>query len=225
MPVPINLVSSNTVSASLGELVLNSGVKAALIGLTLVAIFLIFFYRFAGVVATLALISYSVITLSIFKSLGFVFTAAGIAGFIISIGMAVDANVLIFERVKEELRSGKRMKEAIETGFKRAWLSIRDGNMSSILTAIILFYMTTSLVQGFSLTFGFGVLVSMFTAIVLTRTFLLAMVGESSSNKNKKLFFGIAGNRKISEKSIKEISAKNFKSNKKKKISNKKNKR
>lgn len=120
LPVPIDLVSSNTVSASLGETVLNAGVKAALIGLALVSIFLIFFYRFSGVVATLALISYSVLTLSIFKALGFVFTAAGIAGFIISIGMAVDANVLIFERVKEELKRGSKMKEAIETGFTRA---------------------------------------------------------------------------------------------------------
>ncbi len=194
LPVPISLVSSNTVSASLGEAVLSAGVKAAIIGLILVMIFLIIFYRFSGVVAALALISYSVLTLSIFKSFGFVFTAAGIAGFIISIGMAVDANVLIFERIKEELRSGRRMKEAVEVGFKRAWLAIRDGNMSSILTAIILFYMTSSLVQGFSLTFGFGVLVSMFTAIVLTRTFLLAMAWDSNSDKSKRILFGIKNN-------------------------------
>jgi len=224
LPVPINLVSSNTVSASLGETVLNAGVKAALIGLALVSLFLILFYRVSGLVATLALISYSILTLSVFKFLGFVFTAAGIAGFVISIGMAVDANVLIFERIKEELKAGKKMKEAILAGFERAWLSIRDGNMSSIITAIILFYMTTSLVQGFSLTFGFGVLISMFTAIVLTRTFLLAMVGSSNSNKNKKIFFGVTGNRKISKKAVDEISKKNFKK-KKKNINKKKNNR
>jgi protein-export SecD/SecF family membrane protein len=191
LPVPIKLVSSNSVSPSLGDEVLKAGVKSALIGLALVALFLIFFYRLAGFVATLALTSYVILTLALFKLLGFVFTAAGIAGFIISIGMAVDANILIFERIKEELRAGRAMRESIENGFKRAWLSIRDGNLSSILTAIILFYMTTALVKGFSLTFGFGVIVSMFTAIVLTRTFLLAMAGNSNKNKLKKLFFGV----------------------------------
>jgi preprotein translocase subunit SecD len=120
LPVPIELVSSNTISASLGETVLNAGVKAALIGLALVSLFLILFYRLSGLVAALALFSYTVLTLSIFKALGFVFTAAGIAGFIISIGMAVDANVLIFERVKEELKRGLKIKEAVKTGFNRA---------------------------------------------------------------------------------------------------------
>ncbi len=191
LPVPIKLVSSNSVSPSLGDKVLKAGVMAALIGLALVILFLILFYRLAGFVAGLALISYVILTLSLFKFLGFVFTAAGIAGFIISIGMAVDANILIFERIKEELRAGRGMKESIKNGFERAWLSIRDGNMSSILTAIILFYMTTALVKGFSLTFGFGVLVSMFTAIVLTRTMLLAMIGNSNKNKLKRAFFGV----------------------------------
>jgi preprotein translocase subunit SecD len=190
LPVPIKLVSSNTISASLGKSVLNMGAKAALWGLLWVSLFLVFFYRVSGLISVIALFSYIVITLSVFKFLGFVFTAAGIAGFIISVGMAVDANVLIFERIKEELKRGRQIKEAILVGFERAWMSIRDGNMSSILTAVILFYMTTSLVQGFSLTFGFGVLISMFTAIVLTRTFLIAISGGSNSKKKKSLFFG-----------------------------------
>lgn len=190
LPVPIELVSSNTISASLGKSVLNMGSKAALWGLLWVSLFLIFFYRVSGVVSVIALACYIILTLSLFKFLGFVFTAAGIAGFIISIGMAVDANVLIFERIKEELKRGRQIKDAILIGFERAWMSIRDGNMSSILTAVILFYMTTSLVQGFSLTFGFGVLISMFTAIVLTRTFLLALSSGSNSEKKRSILFG-----------------------------------
>lgn len=189
LPVPITLASYNTISASLGQDVLSLGVKAALMGLATVFIFLIFFYRVAGLVAALALISYVVLTLSIFKLLGFVFTAAGIAGFIISIGMAVDANILIFERTKEELKH-KKIKDAITAGWKRAWLSIRDGNLSSIMTAVILFYTATSLVQGFAVTFGFGVIVSMFSAIVITRIFLYAIVSENNSTKNKKFLFG-----------------------------------
>ncbi len=190
LPVPISSVSSNVISPSLGKEILEKGLVAGFWGLITVMIFLIIFYRFAGFLASIALISYVVLTLSLFKFFGFVFTAAGIAGFIISIGMAVDANVLIFEMVKDELRAGRKILEAIKNGFSRAWLSIRDGNISSILTAIILFYMTTALVQGFALTFGFGVLTSMFSAIVLTRTFLLAVAGEKNTDKRKKILFG-----------------------------------
>lgn len=191
LSVPIELASSNTISATLGETVLNLGTKAAFWGFLLVTLFLVFFYRISGLISVIALASYVVFVLSLFKFFGFVFTAAGIAGFIISIGLAVDANVLIFERIKEEIRRGRQIKNAIEVGFERAWMSIRDGNLSSILTAVILFYMTTSLVQGFALTFGFGVIVSMFTAIVLTRSFLLAISGKSNSQKKKNNFFGI----------------------------------
>lgn len=189
LPVPISIISSNTVSPSLGQEVLSLGVKSALLGLLFVCVFLIYFYRFAGFVASLALFSYSVLILSIFKLFGFVFTSAGIAGFIISIGMAVDANVLVFERIREELRD-RKTKEAIKVGFKRAWLSIRDGNLSSIITAVILFYTTTALVRGFSLTFGFGVIVSMFSAIVITRIFLYSLIGEDNSFKMKERLFG-----------------------------------
>ncbi len=190
LPVPVKLISSNTISASLGNEIMQTSLKAAAVGLVLVMLFLIIFYGFSGVAASLALISYIILTISMFKLFGFVFTAAGIAGFIISIGMAVDANILIFERIKEELRKDKKIKDAVKIGFQRAWLSIRDGNISSILTAIILFYMTTSLIKGFALTFGFGVMVSMFSAIVITRIFLYSMITDSNKMKKKKLLFG-----------------------------------
>ncbi len=190
LPVSLTPVSSNVISASLGKDILEKGLVAGFWGLITVMLFLILFYRASGVLASIALISYTILTLSLFKLFGFVFTAAGIAGFIISIGMAVDANVLIFEMVKDELRSGSKILEAVKNGFSRAWLSIRDGNISSILTAIILFYMTTSLVQGFALTFGFGVLISMFSAIVLTRTFLLSIVGKKNTDRRKKILLG-----------------------------------
>jgi len=190
LPVPLKAISSTTVSPTLGKDVLEKGLYAGVIGLILVIIFLIVVYRFAGVLASIALISYIILTLSIFKALGFVFTTAGIAGFIISIGMAVDANVLIFEMTRERLRSGKKLKVAIEEGFKDAWTSIRDGNLSSLITAIILFYLTTPLVRGFAITFGLGVLTSMFSAIVLTRTFLLAFVTDKESKKIKRFLFG-----------------------------------
>ncbi|PID83082.1 protein translocase subunit SecD [Candidatus Campbellbacteria bacterium] len=196
LPIPIELVSSNTVSATLGKDILNKGVQAAVIGFILVSIFLILIYKISGVIATVALFCYLVLTLTVYKAFGFVFTAASIAGFIISIGMAVDANVLIFERIKDELKTKTKIKEAVENGFKRAWLSIRDGNISSIITAIILFYLTTSLIQGFALTFGLGVLVSMLTAIVLTRTFLLSITPKSNKQLAKKIYFGFNNKKK-----------------------------
>ncbi len=180
LPVPISLLSTQTVSASLGADILDAGILAGVIGLTIVAVFIISLYGIAGLIASIALFMYGVLTLSLFKLFGFVFTAAGIAGFIISIGMAVDANVLIFERIREELEKGKKQSEAISEGFKRAWESIRDGNLSTLLTAVVLFYLTTSLVQGFALTLGIGVLVSMFTAITATKTLLLSLPQNNS---------------------------------------------
>ena len=181
LPVPITPVSTQTISATLGSEVLTGGITAGAIGFALVVLFMLLFYRIGGVVAALALSFYMVLLIGLFKLFGVVFTAAGIAGLIISVGMAVDANILIFERIKEELAIGKQTKAAIEDGFARAWLSIRDSNISSILTAIILFYLTTSLVQGFALTFGIGVLVSMITAITVSRTLLLAIANNSKT--------------------------------------------
>ena len=175
LPVPISLISTQTIGPSLGEQATADGVKAALIGLIAIAIFLIIWYRLPGVVAAVALSMYAVIMLSIFKLVPVTLTAAGIAGFIISIGMAVDANVLIFERIKEELRGGDEVHDSMHHGFKRAWLSVRDSNISSIITAIILFWFGTSLIKGFALVFLIGVVISLISAVSVTRLFLYAL--------------------------------------------------
>ena len=180
LPVPITLLSTQTIGAILGDSAVNAGVKAAVIGFLLVAIFLILLYRLPGLIATVSLCIFISIILALFKLLPVTLTAAGIAGFIISIGIAVDANVLIFERVKEELRSGRSVADAVSAGFSRAWFSIRDSNISNFITALILFWFGTSLIKGFALTLGMGVIVSMFSAITVTRIFLstLVFIGE-----------------------------------------------
>ena len=175
LPLPIRLISQESVGATLGDKVLAQGVYAGIIGFLVVAIFLTIWYRLPGLVAVLALSVYTLIMLSIFKLIPVTLTAAGIAGFILSIGMAVDANILIFERTKEELKKDRDILAAVTEGFSRAWPSIRDSNMSSLITSVILFWMGTSVVKGFALTLGIGVLVSMFTAITVSRTFLLAL--------------------------------------------------
>ena len=189
LPVPIELISTQSIGASLGENVLNRGIMAGVYGLILVALFLIFWYRLPGILAVLSLVFYVVIMLALFKVIPVTLTSAGIAGFILSVGMAVDANVLVFERIKEELNSGRDIENAVQEGFSRAWLSIRDSNISSIITAIILFWFGTSLVEGFALTFGIGVLISMFTALTVTRTFLLA-IAPKKEGKFCKFIFG-----------------------------------
>lgn len=172
LPVPISLVSRQTIGATLGQESVQKSLVAGVIGLIAVAVFMIGFYRFPGLLATAALIIYAVIALAIFKLIPVTLTLAGVAGFIMSVGMALDANVLIFERMREELREGKDLKLAIENGFRGAWSSIRDSNISSIITCIILYAFGSSLVKGFALTLGIGVVISMFTAITVTRTFL-----------------------------------------------------
>jgi len=180
LPVPISLLSTQTIGAILGDNAVNAGVKATIIGFLLVAVFLILLYRLPGLVATISLCIFISIILALFKLMPVTLTAAGIAGFIISIGIAVDANVLIFERVKEELRFGRSIADAVSAGFSRAWFSIRDSNISNFITALILFWFGTSLIKGFALTLGMGVIVSMFSAITVTRIFLstLVFVGE-----------------------------------------------
>jgi preprotein translocase subunit SecD len=172
LPVPISLQSTQTIGATLGDKALNAGVKAAVYGFLLVALFLILWYRLPGLVATLSLSIFIFIILALFKLIPVTLTAPGIAGFIISIGIAVDANVLIFERIKEEMKSGKNIGDSINAGFSRAWLAIRDSNISNFITALILFWFGTSLIKGFALTLGMGVVVSLFTAITATRVFL-----------------------------------------------------
>ena len=144
LPVPIELVSTQTVGASLGQDAKTSGVKAGIVGFALIVAFLILWYRLPGIIASLSLVIYIILSLAVFKIIPVTFTAAGIAGFILSIGMAVDANILIFERMKEELKKDKTMHDSLHEGFSRAWLSIRDSNISSIITAVILFWLGTS---------------------------------------------------------------------------------
>ncbi len=172
LPVPITLQSTQTIGATLGDKALNAGVKAAIYGFLLVVVFLVLWYRLPGLVASVSLSIFMLIILALFKLIPVTLTAPGIAGFIISIGIAVDANVLIFERIKEEMKSGKNIADAITAGFSRAWLAIRDSNISNFITALILFWFGTSLIKGFALTLGMGVLVSLFTAITVTRIFL-----------------------------------------------------
>jgi len=171
----LELLSTETISAPLGAKALMAGLWAGIWGLVVVAGFLVLWYRIPGVIATVALAIYVVLMLALFKFFGITITAAGIAGFILSIGMAVDANILIFERTKEELRKGHGVHEAVREGFARAWTSIRDSNISSIITAVILFWFGTSLIKGFALTFGLGVIVSMFSAITISRVLLFAL--------------------------------------------------
>ncbi|HEY4476986.1 MAG TPA: protein translocase subunit SecD [Candidatus Paceibacterota bacterium] len=189
LPVPIKLISTETIGATLGQEALDRGVRAGVIGLLLVAVFMILWYRASGVLAVLSLGIYVSLMLAIFKILPVTLTAAGMAGFILSVGMAVDANILIFARLKEEMRHTDNMHDAISHGFTRAWASIRDSNLSSIISALILFWFGTSLVRGFALTLAIGVLISMLTAISITRTFLLA-IGVTRTNRLNRFFFG-----------------------------------
>ncbi len=187
LPVPVGLISTQSIGASLGEDAKTSGVKAGLLGFLLIVVFLIVWYRLPGIVASVSLVMYIILSLAIFKLIPVTFTAAGIAGFILSIGMAVDANVLIFERMKEELKKGKSVHDSLHEGFSRAWLSIRDSNISSMITAVILFWLGTSAVKGFALTLGLGVLVSLFTAITVSRTFLFALAPKRDTGAPSKL--------------------------------------
>ncbi len=175
LPVPIALVSTQTIGSSLGDSALHAGVYAGIVGFIMLAVFLILWYRIPGVVAVLSLLVYVIIMLALFKLIPVVLTAAGVAGFILSIGLAVDANVLIAERMKEELRAGKSVHDAIAEGFSRAWLAIRDSNIAHIIVGIILFWFGTALIKGFALVFSIGVFVSMFSAITISRTLLLAI--------------------------------------------------
>ena len=181
LPAPIELVNQQTVSASFGEDSLNKAVFAGIIGTLAVMIFMVLYYRTLGIFSSIALIMYVFITLAVFKLVPVTMTLAGIAGFILSVGMAVDANILVFERMKEELARGLSKKAAIEEGFKRAWTSIRDSNVSTLITSAVLYYFTSSFVQGFALTLFIGVIVSMFSAITITRTLLrIFATGEKS---------------------------------------------
>jgi preprotein translocase subunit SecD len=183
LPFPIQELSSEQISATLGETFLNQSLLAGLIGIGLVIIFMLLYYRMPGVVAAFALIYYTLVVFAIFRLIPVTLTLAGIAGFVLSIGMAVDANILIFERMKEELRIGKSLPAAVEAGFNRAWNSILDSNVSSLITATILYSFGSSTIRGFALVLIIGVLVSMFSAIVVTRSIMRVLVRQEWARK------------------------------------------
>jgi protein-export membrane protein, SecD/SecF family len=176
LPAPITLVGQQTVGATLGIDSLQKTIFAGTIGTIIIMLFMLLYYRSLGLAAILALLIYIPLTLLVFKGVGVTMTLSGIAGIILSIGMAVDANILIFERMKEEIKKGMSRTLALEEGFKRAWLSIRDSNISTIITSVILYYFTTGFIKGFALALLIGVLVSMFSAITATRTILRVFV-------------------------------------------------
>jgi preprotein translocase subunit SecD len=181
LPIPITEISANFVAASLGADSLDQALEAGIIGLALVLLFMIGYYRLAGLIAAITLVFYTAMVLAIFKLFPVTLTLSGLAGFIISLGMAVDANILIFERMKEEIRIGRTLPFAVQIGFNRAWTSIRDGNVSTLIIAAILFFFgssgANSSVTGFAVSLTIGVLVSMFTAIVISRKMLALVVG------------------------------------------------
>lgn len=176
LPVPIQLISQQNIGPALGRISINKSFIAGLIGLFLVIIFMIIFYKKFGLIASVSLIIYCLIVLAIFKLLPVTLTLAGIAGFLISIGMAVDASILIFERIKDEKRLGKTELAAIEEGFRHAWTAIRDSNITTLIVCFILYQFGTGLVRGFGLTLGIGVLTSMFTAIIVTKTLIKLLI-------------------------------------------------
>jgi preprotein translocase subunit SecD len=186
------VVTSETVGPTLGQDSLRKSLIAGLIGMSVVILFMALYYRLPGIVADLALLCYALITYALFRLIPVTLTLPGIAGFVLSVGVAVDANVLIFERIKEELHSGRSLRQAIDLGWNRAWPSIRDSNFSTLITCGILFWFGNtfgaSIVKGFSLTLAVGVMVSMFTAIVVTRTFLHLVLDNINFTQHARWF-------------------------------------
>lgn len=187
LPIPMTIQEIRNIGPTLGQDSINRSFKAGVIGVLLVLLYMILSYRLPGVVADLALLAYIVILLGLLSAINAVLTLPGIAGIILSVGMAVDANVLIFERIKEEQAEGKRLSSAIQSGFDKAFKTILDSNLTTLITAIVLFYVGTGSVKGFAVTLGLGILVSMFTAIVVTR-FILHIVADSKPELMAKHF-------------------------------------
>jgi preprotein translocase subunit SecD len=183
LPFPVQELSSDTIDPTLGAEFLTRSLVAGGIAILLVIMFMLIHYRLPGAVASFALVYYALLVLAIFRLIEVTLTLAGIAGFVLSVGMAVDANILIFERTKEELRAGKSLAQAVEAGFNRAWNSILDSNVSSLITASILYFFGTSVIQGFALVLMLGVLASMFTAITVTRSVLRVVVARDWARK------------------------------------------
>jgi preprotein translocase subunit SecD len=191
LPVPLEVIENRTVEASLGAESVRATLVAGAVGAALVMLFMVGIYRLPGMIANVALVIYSFINLAIYKLIPITLTVPGIAGFILSVGMAVDANILIFERTKEELRDKRTLYAAIEIGFKRAFSAIFDSNLTTILTCAILFYFGTGLVKGFALTLAIGVIVSMFTAITATRSLMHLVLEKRQERTDGGTLFGV----------------------------------
>jgi protein-export membrane protein SecD len=176
LPVPLEVVDVRTIGASLGQDSVESSLRAGVVGMSVVLLFMLVLYRLPGLLASVALVMYVAINITLYKLIPVTLTLPGIAGFLLSIGMAVDANILIFERLKEELRSGRSLRLAVESGFSRAWPAIRDGNLSTLISCAVLYWFGSSfgasIVKGFAITLAIGVTLSMFTAVFVTRTFM-----------------------------------------------------
>ncbi len=194
LPIPLKIASVRQVSASLGPANIRSSITAGLVGLFIVVLFMALYYRLPGLIADSALVIYALVVFATFKLIPVTLTLAGIAGFILSIGMAVDANILIFERMKEELRAGHSVSAAVDSGFSRAWPSIRDSNASTMITCAILYWFGStfgaSIIVGFATTLFLGVAISMITAILVSRTFLRLVLGGSNSRTARRALFG-----------------------------------
>ena len=194
LPIPLKVIEIRTVGPTLGQESLQMSLRAGLIGFTIVILFMLLYYRLPGAVADVAIIIYALITFAIFRFIPITLTLPGIAGFLLSTGSALDANILIFERMKEEMRSGKTLRQSIDLGWKRAWPSIRDSNIATIITCSILFWFGSTygatIVKGFSITLLLGVIVSLFSAIVITRV-LMELVTRNFKSKNYSKWFGI----------------------------------
>jgi len=184
LPVPIELISQQSVGPTLGKISLEKSLKAGILGFLAIILFMTLFYRLPGILSALALGIYAALVLSLFKLIPVTLTLAGIGGFILSVGMAIDANVLIFSRMREELRGQKSFAQSVEDGFNRAWPSIRDGNLTTLLVAMILFGFGTSFIKGFALTLSLGILISMFSAIFITKNFLRCFIGTKLEKIN-----------------------------------------
>jgi preprotein translocase subunit SecD len=195
LPVPLKVVESRVIGPTLGKDSLDKSIRAGLVGFLVVALFMMLYYRLPGFVAILSILFYALLTLMIFNSIGVTLTLPGIAGFLLSTGSALDANILIFERMKEELRAGRQLGQAIELGWRRAWPSIRDSNLATIITSFILFWFGSSfgasIVKGFAVTLALGVVISLFCAIFVTRTLLNLTVNFIPKAQEKLGWFGI----------------------------------
>ncbi len=183
LPLPVEVVENRTVGATLGKDSIQRSIYAGIGGLVLVLIFMVVYYRLPGLIADIALVIYTILSLAAFNLLGVTLTLPGIAGFILSIGMAVDANVLIFERTREELKAGKSLYRSVEAGFYRAFPSILDGHVTTLISCAALFWLGAGLVKGFALTLALGVAISLFTALTVTRTFMLYILGFQGFRK------------------------------------------